>query len=259
MNPDEELLDACNKGDIRRAKRAIAEGAHPNTSSDDFGFTPLMSAARQGDLELVALLLEAGAVAKARSSAGVTALQVADCRGNEVFDALVAAGADIRSASLNSIARAGNIDLLARVLEAGVAVDPPGGNRASALMTAAQHGQVQLASRLVETHGADTNYTYGHQTALSIAINAGDLAMTQLLLDAGADPHRADNQGMTPLHHAARLQRADLAGLLLAAGADPAVRNEDGLTPLDLARSGGPSELIELLDGGAAEPPANDS
>jgi cytohesin len=280
-NPDEELLQACHKGQVKRAARAIENGAHPNTSSDEFGFTPLMSAARQGNLELVELLIDAGAVVKARSSHGVTALQMADCSTPDVFDALLAAGADIRSASLTNIARSGNVDLLSRVLEAGVAVDPPGGNKASALMTASQYRHLELVKLLVNTHGADVNYSYGRQTPLSNAAHAGDAEMVRfllsagarpeagevsalhnaassgdpemvrLLLDAGADVNRTGYLGRTPLIEAQHLRDADAAietaRLLIRAGADVNRADQEGSTPLHFAARLRQVQLAELI------------
>ena len=253
MNPNGDLLEACRKGQVRRAARALKKGAHPNAAADQFGWTPLMSAATQGNRELVELLLEAGADVATKSVHGATALGVAECRTSEIVNALVAAGGDIKKTSLNNIARRGNIALLTTVLEAGVSVDPPGKRKTSALITAAENGHLGMVELLVEGYGAKVNYAYSHQTPLSSASHRGHVEVVRFLLGAGARP---DQGGASSLHNAAGAAHLEAVELLLEAGADVQQVGYMGWTPLIAAvHVGQEPERVELvrrlLDAGA--------
>jgi ankyrin repeat protein len=61
--PDEKLLKACEGGNIKEAVEALKDGADPNCIDTDLeSTTPLMYAAEAGNAELLALLLEKGAL-----------------------------------------------------------------------------------------------------------------------------------------------------------------------------------------------------
>jgi len=63
--PDERLLKACERGDTNKAVKALEDGADPNCIDADLeSTTPLMYAAEAGNAELLALLLEQGALVK---------------------------------------------------------------------------------------------------------------------------------------------------------------------------------------------------
>ena len=78
----DKLLAACQDGDLEAASGALFEGAKPTP-----GFpgtpSPLMYAADYGNIELVQLLLDAGADFSYRDDTGSTALECAAVVGNE--------------------------------------------------------------------------------------------------------------------------------------------------------------------------------
>ena len=287
MSPDEDLLEACQEGQPARALLALENGAHPNTARDVFGFTPLMSAARLGNVELVQVLLAAGAVVKARHDMGLTALAFVDGGNTELFDVLVDAGADIRQASLTNIARAGNIDLMNQVISAGVPVDPAGANKTSALMSAVTYGQLEMAKRLVNDHGADVNFHNEFQTALTSAAHTGNVEavrfllsagakttvgkamalhhgassgepeIVELLLKAGAEVDEVNSSGVTALCEAQLLrdkpQSLDVASMLIAAGADVNFVAADGMSPLHVAADQARLDVAQILVAAGAD------
>lgn len=57
--PAAALLRSAVTGDLQALKRSLAAGVSPDTG-DDFGWTALHTAASQGKLAMIALLLEAG-------------------------------------------------------------------------------------------------------------------------------------------------------------------------------------------------------
>jgi len=60
MNPNKELIEAAEKGDLERAKYALNQGADINYHSQS-EWAPIIHAARNGHLEMVKFLIEQGA------------------------------------------------------------------------------------------------------------------------------------------------------------------------------------------------------
>ena len=89
------LTGAAMSGNVAVARLLLEKGATPNPP-DDLGYTPLMQAVltEASSLELVKLLLEKGADAKAKAKDGLTALIFAKRKGwTEVIALLTQAGA----------------------------------------------------------------------------------------------------------------------------------------------------------------------
>lgn len=95
-----ELLNAVLAGDVAKAAAQLKNGADCNTKNEE-GSTVLMLAAGNGDLEMVELLIKAGAEVDATDARGWTALFKAlfnyeqNCGFPDVVSALIDAGADI--------------------------------------------------------------------------------------------------------------------------------------------------------------------
>jgi hypothetical protein len=79
---NEELLNACEKGDLEKVKLLLKEGADINTKNK-YGWTPLMIACEKDNKEMVKLLLEKGADVKAKNINGKSALVIAYYYGHQ--------------------------------------------------------------------------------------------------------------------------------------------------------------------------------
>src|SRR5688572_21893390 len=103
---DGDLLDAVKAGDAQRTRELLGQGANPNATFSEEGYsnqTPLMYAAERGHTAVIRVLLAAGARVKAKDrfiapgeGGGETALDYA-VRGRhaEAARVLVEAGANI--------------------------------------------------------------------------------------------------------------------------------------------------------------------
>ncbi len=282
------LMLAVAAEDIRRARVLIGAGADVNATFSGDGTdlyladlnhsaiaaTPLQLAAERDRLDLVQLLLAAGAAADRRGPGGYTALMVAAARGHPgIARLLLAAGADPEARSdgggtaASMAAAAGHEAVLAVLLEHG----SPGALTAS-LVRAAQNGEADTVSSLLAhprmpAEALSPALLAAVEAGLSRVVNrtlpvskrraAARQRTLAALLAAGADP---DTPGLeaTPLLMLARSRfppdlQVRLARQLVAAGADPDARaGRGGMTPLMLAAARGRCRLVRtLLDLGA--------
>lgn len=179
---------------------------------------PLEHAAARGNLDLVTILLNAGA--------SVTAGWRGGCRGRTVIDAAAVGGnADVVSTLLF---RAGGR------ADAGVVSVSSG---RSALYTAIKCGHESAAQRLIAAGWANIiNYRdpIDDCTPLLRAVLDGHEHLAKELLNAGAFPNmRGDGQrGWAPLHVAASRGQTGVLSALLANGADKEALDDRGASSL---------------------------
>lgn len=305
------LSMAAEIGNAALVERLLKAGANPNAALAG-GETPLMTAARTGNADAVRALLARGAqVNAAEHTRDQTALMWAAAQGQAAaVKALIEAGADIkaRSTELKSFhlntyiagrkdanpterlamftpvlfaARAGHLETVRTLLDAGADANDVGPDSTPALHIAIINAHWQLAAMLVE-RGADVKVESPGGTALhhigrvrggkflmkvagaglpmpvmTGSISAMDLA--KLLLSRGADPNarmtklltnsaigrsQGGQSGITPLMMAQIPADPDYTRVLLAAGANPTLTSNTRTTVLMMAAGLGLSALL---------------
>jgi ankyrin repeat protein len=215
---DSPLIEAAKKGDVATVRALIAKRADVNEPARD-GSTALLWAAYQSDLPMTQALIAAGAKPNTPNKYGITPLLQASRTGAApIIQALLRAGGDLKVTHTEG--------------------ETP-------LMASAYSGNVEAVRLLLEA-GADVNATdtYQKQTALMWAATEGHTDVVKALLDAKADPNikaavtslterkHADHPtgGFTALMYAARNGHEDVVKALIAGGADPKLTNGDGAT-----------------------------
>ena len=190
---DEAFMDACEQNRVPEVEDMLCGSQDPDTVFEfDHGYVTVLHLAAQGGcLEVVGLLLEAGADKDKCDSHGATPLHAA------------------------AVACGGQLEVAQLLLESGADKDKSDHQGATPLNLAAGHGCLQVARFLVEV-GADKDKSdHQQRTPLHLAAGGGFWKVVKLLLEAGADKQKCDHNGMTPLHLAAEKGKVKIAGLLL--------------------------------------------
>ena len=213
---------ACENNRVVEVTSLLQKALNPNGKGADPRPPPMYVAAERGNLEVVGLLLEAGADQNAARQDGKTAVMAAAQHGHfEVVRLLLEAGADQNAAETTEL---------------------------TALMFAAANGSLEVVRLLLEA-GADQNAANEcGGTALMAAAANGHLEVVRLLLEAGADKNAAMSDGATSLFLAACFSHLEVVRLLLEAGADQnAAERSACSTALAAAVQHGHMQGVELL------------
>jgi ankyrin repeat protein len=251
------------------------------------GMTALLYAAREGNTEVAALLLAAGADREAAEANGITPLLMASLN-NQVDTALLLlqqgaqvnvedfwgrtplfAAVDYRNLDMNSgnedspvtnhVDRAALLPLINALIDAGADLNA---------RTREWHPEKKWLYALNDVSWVDMT----GQTPFLRAALAGDVTVMRLLLEHGADPHISTYEGTTPLMAAAGVNwtvaqtytesdASSLAAveLCLELGADINARNSMGLSALLGAANRGFDDMIRLLAANGAQLDAKDA
>ena len=195
---DAPLVNAVKLGDTAAVR--VLLGQHPDVNAaEPDGTTALHWAVQRDNLEVVDLLLRAGASAKTANRYGVTPLSVACTNGNAaIIQKLLNAGADPNApapdgeTALMTAARTGKVAAVKMLLASGADVNAKEQARGqSALMWAAAENHAEAAAALVEANADVSARSNGGFTALLFAVRAGSMDAVKILLDAGASANDA--------------------------------------------------------------------
>jgi uncharacterized protein len=239
---DLRLVNAAKSRDISAIQSLLKQRLDVNTPDVD-GMTPLHWAAHWDELEILKLLLSAGANAKAANRYGVTPLHEASLVANvAMMELLLKAGANPNAtygsgeSPLMTAARTGHVNAVKLLIERGALVNAAEEFRGQTpLMFAATENHADVAKFLLE-HGALVN-------AQSAKFNFGEVKMA----GGGAFMDRGEG-GLTPLFFTARQGAIETAQVLIAAGADLNVtETQYGFTPLMTALFNGHYDYAGML------------
>lgn len=184
------VLAACAQMSAPLAAQALSV-----PRPDEVQGSVLAQAAKAGDRDAVASLLQQGLDVNGWSADGSAALHFAARVGDaELVDLLLAAGADVNAANrygqapLHIAMRQRHASLVERLLGAGANAAQADGSGEPALLIATRLGARDIVELLL-AHGAEVDIRDVHygQSALMLAVRNENTALVARLLDAGAD------------------------------------------------------------------------
>ena len=203
---EKQILVACYQGNVAKVKSLLSQNANLAKTTDfdgaewEKGSSTLTLACGGGSLEIVKLLVNAGAD----------------------LDAVGKDGTALLSASFS-----GQLDIVRYLLDRGADPNKESESGESALHAAALRGHVDVCNLLV-LKGAEINAqtTQGTtdlistsppvcgETPLHLAVAKGSTDVVSLLLQKGADKEVTDHIGQKPIHWAGRYNRREMIKLL---------------------------------------------
>jgi ankyrin repeat protein len=252
------LVDAAKAGDVAAVRAAIQKKADVNATASD-GSTALHWAVHRDALEVVDLLLGAGADPKAANRYGVTPLSLAATNGNaRIVERLLRGGADPNTSLpggetvLMTAARTGDVAVLKALIEASANVNARETSRGqTALMWAAAENNVAAIKVLVEA-GADVKARTNEGTAPATGARSSTGGGVFSGATGAAAPGGARGPSFSALLFAVQLGQLEASRTLIQAGASVNDALPDGTSALALAAQNGHFELgAFLIDQGA--------
>jgi ankyrin repeat protein len=274
--PDDEYASDCNTNALHHAvlesnlemiRFLINQGADPNVNIVGGARSILQLATDLGDMEVIQVLIEAGADCNKASSFKhpLNPLQTAVDMGNfELAKYFMSVGADINwppykikgATALQMAVQKQNVDMVDFLLDRGAHVNAPAAESrgVTALQAAVSQGRLDLIELLLR-NGVNANDRPSRRrglSALQCAAKIGRNDIVHLLISTGAtvDGPPADCHGLFAIQAAALHGHTLTVEFLLELGANvnaPACSIGAGYTALQAAITKGHLEMVELL------------
>jgi ankyrin repeat protein len=194
---------------------ALGGGTASAAAYDDF----IQAVQKSNPAEVVALL-KRGMDANTVDRTGQPVLHIAAREGNlEVLRVLVQAGADIdkrnamKETPIMLAALGGHVKLVEFLISREAQINHPGW---TPLLYAATNGQTEVIKVLLENHAYIDSSSPNGSTPIMMAIRGGHQAAARLLLDEGADPAVKNENGENALTWADKGKQTDLADAMRA-------------------------------------------
>lgn len=218
---EQELHNATIARDSTRIEYLLKRGAKVDAQDTD-GQTPLMVAAKSGDLSIINGLLVYKANPNQQDHDGWTAaMHAVKLNEPKIFRLLGKYKADFNLT---------NHDGLTALAMAVV------DNKANALV-----------AMLDNQANPDLKMGAAQYNALMLAVAKNNQQIAQTLLQYNANPNAINAAGLSPLMIAAHNNQDMMVSLLIKAGADTRAKDVDGKTALMLAKENDAQKAIELL------------
>lgn len=254
------LFEAIEEASPDEVRKQLEAGADPSAKQEFLDDPALKAAVESESMEILKLLLEAGAQINAKTSGGETALTEAARTGKvEMVKILLEAGANPNiqdrmemtplhwtihwsRQTAQTPTKPGYIETVQHLLKGGARVDLSHSDGTTPLMMAAKLDEAEICRILMEA-GADRKARNKEgQTAADIAMNRGFIALSLSL--GGSLPPAG-----TPLHLFAAVKSGNLKEVesAIASGVDVNSRDGERHTPLMLAAEKGHLDIVRAL------------
>lgn len=256
-------LTGCNKPQPEAAKKSEPQkpAEAPEVTLKRLGYSisaaDLVTAAGNGETEVVRLLLDAKVDPNSQDNDDVTALiRASEAGQTSTVKLLLERGAEPDRpgreswTALMSAAYYNRPEVVALLLEKGANPALKDVNHWSALMKAVHQGNVESV-KLIAPYSKDQL-----DRALMLSALTGKAKVVEALLDAGANVNARIEKDQTALMYAAMKGQIEAVKVLLAHDADPLAISSEGSTASIMALEKGYVDISKLIDAHIAEHPA---
>jgi len=223
------------------------------TARDDKERTPLDYAMIGDHFDAAGLLIAHTKVKDYKTPTGDSLLHWAARNGQEEATAtIIEQGADVNATNKNgerplqNAAWHGHAKVVSLLLEKGADAKQTDPSGQTALHMAAWNGHIDAVNALLESK-ADPSVAANKYSPLHGAAWNGHTAVVAALIKAGAKVDAVDSDGNTPLHKAAWRGHVAAVKELLNAGANKAAKDNFGQTAADKAKSAKHTGVISAL------------
>lgn len=257
------LHHAARNGHLDACKLILDAGGNVHAintpdSAPNNGWTSLMVAAANDDVEIARFLLERGADANFKMQTGLTTLVQAVINENvEMIDILLGAGANINEViPVNGLGAFGiavdnkYMGLAKHLLDKGA--KPDFGNVETLPLAVAEWGDIELIQAIENRGGSIIRDDIRGKIAFVAARNK-DGEVLDYLLNHGADINDRNDFAYTPLILASLTNHPELVQRYLERGDDANAKDADHETALSLAIEKDHTEVVALLRQHGAE------
>ncbi len=184
-----KLLTAVKTNNVSLVNTLLAD-TDPNCTYRDGGEprSPLVAAARNGNMEIVKLLVDADADVSYHAKGDETPLMAASLYGH--------------------------VHIVQYLVENGANVNEQLKGDGTALLVASRAGHLEIVDYLISQQADVNSQVNGDGTALICAVREGHYEVAKLLLDNGADPNLFSPGDEMPMYHAQKSRNKKMIQLL---------------------------------------------
>lgn len=251
------MMMAASAGLDDFVERFIKDGQDVNqrTSSDD---TPLIFAAKNGNLSTVKLLMKNKADASVRNKDGFNAFLAACSTGkSRVAEYFINSGGNETDyiAGMLMAAAYNMPDVIKLLAKKKVDINCKDNKGRTPLMIACLEGHLDAVKALVENGAslAERDMSLNGQTVLMTAAYNQHAGVVKYLISKGADVNDVKNDGWTVLLIACEGGSLDVVKLLVEKGADKEAKLRSGATPITIALMNNNFDIYKYLVGKGAD------
>jgi len=228
----------------------LDQGLNPNDKTSK-GLSPLTSAIRDNNIEMVDLLLLRGADPHIRGQDWPLCMAV---RNPPILKRILSAVSDPHAFKgiIEMAVSANQLESIKLLLAAGVSVEDKNSGVFSPLTTAIREDRRDIVSYLLHEGGANVNSPGEHLPVVKALrrYHGEDTEILEMVLDQGADPNKI-YRGWNGYMQAVENGDLDVLKLLSRkAGVDLVAKDELGRTVVEIAASRGWDEAVQVLQDG---------
>lgn len=256
------LIQAAEKGNIEILSALLKHAKEKDfdksflESRDEEGNTALMLAASKREIQVMELLIKAGANIEACDDKGNTLFILAALTGElGVMHTLLNAKANVEAQNKKGgtpliwAVTSGQIGAIEMLISHGAQVDACDHQENTPLMWAAAKGKTEAIQMLLHAK-PNANIEASNKdgmTALMMAVSQGQTSSIEALIDEKANIEACDREGNTALLVALRNKQTHAAKMLIEKKANIEACDHEGQGALYFAISVGDKEIIDLL------------